>query len=61
MATFPKLLSFKDASEFSGMTIKELQHLADAGKLRTVIPVHRKRKFIKQQLAEFMEKLLCQK
>ena len=48
METFPKLLSFKDASEFSGLTIKELQYLADAGKLRTVVPVHRKRKFIKQ-------------
>ena len=61
METFPKLLSFKEASEFSSLTVRELQRLADCGKLRAVIPVHRKRKFIKQQLAEFMEDLLCQK
>ena len=53
---WPKLLSTQQAMEYSGLTLVELDSLADAGLVRFIIPLKQKRKFVRRSIDAYYEK-----
>ena len=53
---WPKLLSTAQAMEYSGLTLVELDSLADAGLVRFIVPLKQKRKFVKRSIDAYFEK-----
>ena len=53
---WPKLLSTAQAMEYSGLTLIELDALADDGDIRFIIPLKQKRKFIRQSIDEYFKR-----
>jgi hypothetical protein len=53
---WPKLLSTAAAMDYSGLTLIELDSLADAGLVRFIIPLKQKRKFVKRSIDAYFEK-----
>ena len=53
---WPKLLSTAQAMEYSGLTLVELDSLADAGLVRFIIPLKQKRKFVRRSIDAYFEK-----
>jgi len=53
---WPKLLSTAQAMDYSGLTLIELDSLADAGLVRFIIPLKQKRKFVKRSIDAYFEK-----
>jgi len=53
---WPKLLSTAQAMEYSGLTLVELDSLADAGLVRFIVPLKQKRKFVRRSIDAYFEK-----
>jgi hypothetical protein len=53
---WPKLLSTQQAMEYSGLTLVELDSLADAGLVRFIVPLKQKRKFVRRSIDAYFEK-----
>jgi hypothetical protein len=53
---WPKLLSTAQAMEYSGLTLVELDSLADAGLVRFIVPLKQKRKFVRRTIDAYFEK-----
>ena len=53
---WPKLLSTQQAMEYSGLTLVELDSLADAGLIRFIVPLKQKRKFVRRSIDAYFEK-----
>ncbi len=53
---WPKLLSTQQAMEYSGLTLIELDSLADAGLIRFIVPLKQKRKFVRRSIDAYFEK-----
>ena len=53
---WPKLLSTAQAMEYSGLTLIELDSLADAGLVRFIVPLKQKRKFVRRSIDAYFEK-----
>ena len=53
---WPKLLSTQQAIEYSGLTLIELDSLADAGLIRFIVPLKQKRKFVRRSIDAYFEK-----
>ncbi len=53
---WPKLLSTQQAMEYSGLTLIELDSLADAGLVRFIVPLKQKRKFVRRSIDAYFEK-----
>jgi len=53
---WPKLLSTAQAMNYSGLTLVELDSLADAGLVRFIVPLKQKRKFVKRSIDAYFEK-----
>jgi hypothetical protein len=53
---WPKLLSTQQAIEYSGLTLVELDSLADAGLIRFIVPLKQKRKFVRRSIDAYFEK-----
>ena len=51
---WPKLLSTQQAMEYSGLTLIELDSLADAGLIRFIVPL--KQKFVRRSIDAYFEK-----
>ena len=53
---WPKLLSTQQAMDYSGLTLVELDSLADAGLVRFIVPLKQKRKFVRRSIDAYFEK-----
>ena len=53
---WPKLLSTAQAMDYSGLTLVELDSLADAGLVRFIVPLKQKRKFVRRSIDAYFEK-----
>ena len=53
---WPKLLSTAQAMDYSGLTLIELDSLADAGLVRFIVPLKQKRKFVRRSIDAYFEK-----
>ena len=53
---WPKLLSTAQAMEYSGLTLIELDSLADAGLIRFIVPLKQKRKFVRRSIDAYFER-----
>lgn len=53
---WPKLLSTAQAMDYSGLTLIELDALADGGNIRFIVPLKQKRKFIRQSIDEYFKR-----
>ena len=56
MAHWPKLLSTRQAMAYSGLTLVELNELADSGLIRFIVPLKEKRKFVRRTIDAYFEK-----
>ena len=53
---WPKLLTTAQACDFSGLSLVELNELADAGLVKFIIPMKQKRKFVRRSIENYFEK-----
>jgi len=56
MGHWPKLLTTAQAVEYSGLTLVELNELADTGLIRFIVPLKQKRKFVRRTIDAYFEK-----
>ena len=56
MAHWPKLLTTRQAMSYSGLTLVELNELADTGLIRFIVPLKEKRKFVRRSIDAYFEK-----
>jgi hypothetical protein len=53
---WPKLLTTAQAMEYSGLTLIELDALADDSEIRFIVPLKQKRKFIRQTIDDYFKR-----
>jgi hypothetical protein len=53
---WPKLLTTAQAMEYSGLTLIELDALADDNEIRFIVPLKQKRKFIRQTIDDYFKR-----
>tara|TARA_B100000519_G_C14149698_1_gene393956 strand:- start:53 stop:244 length:192 start_codon:yes stop_codon:yes gene_type:complete len=53
---WPKLLTTAQALEYSGLTLVELDALAELSEIKFIIPLKEKRKFLKSSIDDYFKR-----